>query len=261
MKPALRRTLTRLTALTSLTLSANALQADILWSNISLTWLGGEDYHNPFIDEESKGQVYTLEHAGAYNFGKSFFFVDRFNSGDKAINSDETYMELGIDLSASWMTGIKFETSAIKDIYLTTQWENANPEGLDSDDNLLAGAGIRWKAPGFVFFDTNLYYRFNENNEQNIQLTTAWSLPFEIGSAKLAFDGFFDLTTPTETLDGGYDVEMTFHTQPQLKLDVGHFFNETGHYYVGVELDYWKNKFGVKDQDQMAPQLLVQVNF
>ena len=243
-------------------------QAEIFWSNIGLTYLNGSNYQNPFADKASGGQVYTLEHAGAYHFGKSFFFVDRFHSGDKSINNDETYMELGVDISLSWLANESFDTALIKDVYLVTQWENANPEGqtpsgddIESTDNLLLGAGIRWKAPGFTFLDTNLYYRLNENDQENFQLTTAWSLPFALGAAKLVFDGFFDWTTPTENIKAGYDVEMTFHAQPQLKLDLGHFFDQSGQYYLGVELDYWVNKFGVDDQDQTAPQLLVQVNF
>jgi hypothetical protein len=74
-----------------LALASSLPHAEIFWSNVSLTYLNGTDYQNPFADEDSQG----LEHAGAYHFGKSFFFVDRFHSGDKAINSDETYMELG----------------------------------------------------------------------------------------------------------------------------------------------------------------------
>ncbi len=166
-----------------------------------------------------------------------------------------------MDLSLSWLTGAKLENDVIKDVYVATQWENANPEGIESTDNVLVSAGVRWKVPSFTFFDTNLYYRLNENEEENFQLTTAWSMPFEVGAAKFAFDGFFDWTTPTENISAGYDVEMIFHAQPQLKLDMGHFFDKAGQYYVGVEVDYWNNKYGMKDQDQTAPQLLVQVNF
>ena len=264
----LTQTLAKACAITGLSVAAAGAQSEIFWSNISLTYLNGSGYHHPFKDKDSDGQVYTLEHAGAYHFGKSFFFMDRFNSGDKEINGDETYTELGVDISVSWLGQTKLENDVIKDLYIATQWENANPEGLtpdgsdiESDDNILVGAGVRWKVPGFTFFDTNLYYRINENTEENFQLTTAWSLPFEVAGAKFAFDGFFDWTTPTEHLTFGSDVEMTFHTQPQVKLDVGHFFDKSGQYYAGIELDYWKNKFGVKDQDQTAPQLLVQVNF
>ncbi len=257
----MKNTFKSLAAAAALTTSAFSAQADILWSDISLTYLNGDGYVNPFADKESKGQVYTLEHAGAYNFGKSFVFVDRFNSGEKTVNSDETYMEVGVDLSLSWMTGAKLENTVMKDAYIATQWENANPEGIESVDNLLAGAGIRWAVPGFTFFDTNVYYRINETSQENIQLTTVWKLPFSIASANFVFDGFFDLTTPTEDIKSGADVAMTFHTQPQLKLDVGHFFDKGEKFYVGVELDYWKNKLGVKGQDQTAPQLLVQVHF
>ncbi|NRA41618.1 MAG: hypothetical protein HRU21_04835 [Pseudomonadales bacterium] len=251
-------TLLKKTAIaTALIASASAAQAETFWTNTSLTYLAGSEYLNPFSDEEADGSVITFEHAGAYSWGKSFSFVDIVRGEDEDDGLDETYLELGADIS---LTGGKgFSDAVIKDVYLVTQLENGNPSGFEGFVNYLGGVGVRWNAPGFIFLDTNIYYRSNDAQDDNAQITVAWGLPFNIGGAAFSFDGFLDATTETENDFG--DVEATFHTQPQLKLDVGNFFGETNKYYVGVEVDYWQNKFGVDGADQTAVQLMAHVNF
>ncbi len=187
------------------------------------------------------------------------------NGSGEDIFSDETYLELGVDFS---LTGGKGFKGAVKDVYFVTQWENANGPATNID-NFLLGGGLRWNVPGFIFFDTNIYYRENDDTQfevdidNNWQLTTAWALPFNIASSKWRFDGFFDWTTATDythVFTGESKFKSAFHTQPQLKLDLGDFWGQTDKYYVGVEVDYWKNKLGGKE-DQTAVQAMVQINF
>ena len=242
--------------------SATAAQAETFWTNTSLSLLSGSDYVNPYLeaegsDSESDGTVLTFEHAGAYNWGKSFSFIDIINSSDTSINANETYLELGADFS---LTGGKGFSGLVKDVYLVTQLENANPSGLESKTNYLGGVGARWNVPGFVFFDTNVYYRANEKKDDDAQLTVAWGLPFKIGATSLSFDGFFDATTGYDS-DDDFGGQAIFHAQPQLKLDLGNFWGQSNKYYVGVEVDYWKNKFGVDGADQTTVQAMAQINF
>jgi hypothetical protein len=222
-----------------------------------LSYLSGSDYLNPFSDAEADGSVITFEHAGAYDWGKSFSFVDIVRGDNDTDGLDETYLELGADIS---LTGGKgFSDAVIKDVYLTTQLENANPSGFEGVVNYLGGVGVRWNAPGFIFLDTNIYYRSNDKQDDNAQITVAWGIPFTIGAASFSFDGFLDATDATKNDFG--DVEATFHTQPQLKLDLGNFWGQANKYYVGVEVDYWKNKFGVDGADQTSVQAMAQINF
>ena len=243
---------------TTMAMSAAAAQAETFWTNTSLSYLAGSDYVNPFMpagtEDEADGSVITFEHAGAYNWGKSFSFIDIIETDNKTINSDETYLEVGVDFS---LTGGKGFQSAVKDIYLVTQLENGTASVPFT--NYLGGIGLRWDVPGFTFFDTNIYYRNNDLQDDNAQLTVAWGLPFSIGPVAMTFDGFFDYATATEDAFG--DVDDYFHAQPQLKVDLGNFWNQANKYYVGVEVDYWQNKFGVKDADQTAVQAMVQINF
>lgn len=245
----------------SLLAATTATQAKILWSEVSISVLQGSEYHNPFIDDEGAGTVVTLEHAGAYNWGKSFAFMDKFITGDKDINGDDTYIELGADISVNWMGQTQvFDSAITKDFFVATQVEQIPNAGGANQDNLLIGAGVRWKVPLFVFLDTNLYARFNEDRDPNQQLTVAWLLPFEIATAKLEFTGFVDYATQTKRRDGS-TYEAEWQTQPQLLLDVGHFGGQSGQYYVGLEYQHWENKFGIKGQTQSLPQIMAKVKF
>ena len=239
----------------TLTMTVTA-QAETFWTNTDLQYLAGSNYLNPFKDTETDGTVITFEHAGAYNWGKSFSFIDIFETDDKAVLNNDTYIELGVDVS---LTGGKGFKGVVKDIYLATQLENGSAAGVNFS-NLLGGVGLRWNIPGFAFFDTNLYYRNNDLSDDNMQLTTAWSLPFSMGPVAMTFDGFLDMTDSIDS-DNDFGGQALFHMQPQLKLDIGHFWQQSNKYYVGVEVDYWQNKFGVKDADQTAVQAMVQINF
>ncbi|MCK5880886.1 MAG: DUF5020 family protein [Sinobacterium sp.] len=243
-------------AAVTLIASATVVNAETFWTNTDIQYLAGSDYLNPFTNKETDGSVITFEHAGAYNWGKSYSFIDIFESDDKTVLSNDTYIELGVDVS---LTGGKGFKGAVKDIYLVTQLENGTA-ATKNFSNLLGGVGLRWNVPGFAFFDTNIYYRNNDLSDDNMQLTTAWSLPFSFGPVAFTFDGFFDVTDAIDS-DNDFGGQALFHTQPQLKLDLGNFWNQKNQYYVGVEIDYWKNKFGVKDADQTAIQAMVQINF
>ncbi|NRB39357.1 MAG: hypothetical protein HRU20_12955 [Pseudomonadales bacterium] len=246
-----------------LALYTPCLKSEILWSTINLSYLKSNDYLQvfpPAAGQTTSGQIISLEHIGLYNWGKSYFFLDRFHSDNEQIISHETYIEFSADLSLSWMTGSTMSYGPMKDSYIVTTWENANP--LNSD-NLLVGLGARWNIPGFIFVDTNLYYRFQDDlgigMEDNYQLTVAWALPFTFANVKFAFDGFFDWRTSHKN-DFSH-VASDFHSQPQIKIDMGHFWQQDNQYYLGFEWDYWKNKYGVQAEDQSALQVLLQVHF
>ncbi len=249
------------------TLSALALmtavsgaQAEITWSKNSVTLLTADDYLNPFSQQEGSGHVVTFANAASYTWGKSFFFIDRFISDDNNVMDSSAYGELNVDFS---LTGGKgFESGAIKDVYLATTLEYAaNP----NVDNLLVGAAVRWRLPGYAWLDTGLYVRDNgknkygEEEDNSYHFASAWGIPFNVGSAKLSLEGFIDLQTSTET-NTGKDVPMKIVWQPKISMDVGNFFGKPGTFFSGFEYDYRKNMYGVDGQDQKALQLFIEFN-
>ena len=39
--------------------------------------------------------------------------------------------------------------------------------------------------------------------------------------------------------------EAMIISQPQLKLDLSGLWDDAGHLYMGIEYDYWHNKYGI----------------
>jgi hypothetical protein len=243
-----------------MTINHQSLNAEMLWSDFNLTTLYGNDYLNPFIETKSSAMVFTLEHAGSYHFGKSFLFIDRLSSNNTHKLSDDTYLEFGVDFGIGSIMGVKWGNFPIKDIYITTQWENSNPENTKNTDNILLGIGVRWQGDS-AFLDTNIYYRINDQDKDNAQLTFVWFLPFSIFGTCWQFTGYFDLTNSTENSKEKRDIAWMFHTQPQIKWDIGKHFNNPDQWFIGMEYQYWKNKFGQDGQTQSVPQFLVQYHF
>lgn len=235
-----------------------------LWSSSNVQFLASSEYDN-LNDGSFSGELITIEHAAAYDWGKTFAFIDRFKDTDS--NSfDETYAEINADFSLSHWSETDLSSHYLKDVYLATQWEYSNVNGLN---NYLIGVGTSWNIEGFTFLNANLYHRNNTSNSyfsngpakgNNYQLTIAWSYPFNLGDTQWFFDGFIDVESPAFYAASGKKVGL-IKFQPQLKLDIGHLYDAPGKYLVGVEFDYFRNKFGVEGANQFAPQLMLQIIF
>ena len=248
-----------LMATAALTTTSNA-HAKITWSNNSVTLLTSQDYLNPFSQQEGEGFVVTFANAASYNWGKSFFFIDRFNTLEDDVLESSAYGELNLDFSLT--KGQGFKEGPIKDIYLATTFEYAASPNVD---NLLIGAAVRWRLPGYAWVDTGLYARNNGENKygteekDNFHFASAWGIPFSLGNVKMSLEGFIDLHTSTET-NTGNDVPMKIVLQPKIKMDVGALMGKGGVFYAGIEYDYRKNMYGVDGQDQNAPQLFIELS-
>jgi nucleoside-specific outer membrane channel protein Tsx len=63
------------------------------------------------------------------------------------------------------------------------------------------------------------------------------------------------------------DYHANLHFNPQLKYDLGKSLGyEAKHLYVGIEYDYWSDKYGIKDSqyfttDQNTVSALVKYHF
>jgi len=226
-----------LALVSAIAVSPAVAQAETLFTNTSLSLLYGSDYK---VGEDDR-VVMTLEHVSGHHWGDLFFFVDRLQAQGGDNQDSEIYGELSPRLSMSYLTGNSLSYGPIKDVYLAGTYEFDTVENGTNFDNYLYGVGLDWSVPGFNYVQTQLYYAQNDLTADDIQLTLVWGLPFEIGATAWLFDGFIDWSSAES------DHAAELHFNPQLKLDVGHFFNNPGKFYVGVEYSYWHNKFGIPD--------------
>ena len=239
---------------------AQASAADLLqWQNNSLTYLYGDSYK---VDPEQQ-QTLTFEHASGWSVGDVFFFVDAIHFSDVDAGDDTTYYgEFSPRLSFGKLSGAKLAAGPVTDVLLAATYEF----GENDIKAYLIGPGFDLAIPGFDYFQLNLYRRHLESDADGDglwQITPVWSYTLPVGGSDLVIDGYADWVLGN---DGGY--RNNLHFNPQIKYDLGKALNLSAkQLYVGVEYDYWKNKYGLEDggfagsTDQNTASLLVKLHF
>ena len=237
-----------------------AAHAEKYFSDSSLSILYSDDYARVNFDgagKKTSQTFFTFENATGHNWGSTFFFVDRNQGHGKDSDSDDLYGEFAPDLSLGWATGNDLSTAGgwIKDFTLSGQYEMGG--GTDVN-NYMVGPGIVWNMPGFQYFKTNFYRVWNSETDDDYQTTVVWGMPMEFGSTRILFDGYIDWSTAED------DHKSDFHFNPQLKLDIGNYFNAPKVLYAGIEYSYWNNKYGLNDdvmETENAVSALVKWHF
>ena len=201
----------------------------------NIQFLAGQNYK---IGDNDRA-ILTLEHANSHKYGDTFLFIDH------TINS-ETYGELSSRLSFSKMTGSSFKKGIIKDILISTNYEFGK-----NISRLLYGGAVDLNLPGFSFFMVNLYRRNDpELLGSTYQATIAWNRPFKIRNSNFLFEGFADFVGSEGTNQSN---ELIV---PRLMYDIGESWGNPRRIQVGIEFQYWHNKFGIKGVTEVAPQFI-----
>ena len=214
----------------------------IPWSKNNVQILKGWDYEAG----DSGRTILTLEHANEWRYGDFFAFIDgtRFDDGGTTY-----YFEPSLRLSLSKLTGAAKSAGLIKDLLITTNFEY--PE--HGPWTALYGLGLSWTLPGFVFFNSNFYLRDNPDlNSSTWQVTVAWNRPFTLGRVKMLAEGFADFAGKEE-----YRAENQLIV-PRILADLGELlFEESDRLFLGIEWQYWHNKFGIKGVNESVPQVMI----
>lgn len=247
-----------------------------LWTDTSLSLLPwGWNYA---IDPDQQSTL-TVEHAHVSAIGDLFAFLDltKFHNspGDRGTWYGEVSPRLSVgklldkDLSFTVFRRSLFE---FKDVLLAAQYERG--EDGDEAEAALVGigfdldlreAGILGLLGKFQYIQLNLYARAEltaatDRGFRDMQVTMVAGYPFEVGPARFLVDGYFDWVL------GIGSEQRSFHLNPQLKLDVGHFWGRPEKAYAGVELDFWWDKYQIEDNpgfdtNQHAVSLLLKYHF
>ncbi|WP_394826754.1 hypothetical protein [Pendulispora albinea] len=226
-------------------------------------YLHGFFYREPFNpDHEIQKEVFTFQHYGEWALGRNFFFFDFLKSHGADGHANEVYGEAYASLTASKVFGTSLEAAIFQDINLTMGVNVGAKTNSSGPLIYLPGITTDWKLPGFAFFhvDTLLYIdqgrlggsQYAQGCTQTtFQITPAWDLPFALGPARFSFQGFVDI------IGAHGQCEVQVLAQPQLRFDIGNFFNAPDKLYVGTEFQYWLHKYGFKDVNEAHPQTLV----
>lgn len=246
------------------------------WTDTSISLL---PYGGGFEVDPSDQSTLTLEHAHESKIGDLFMFVDFTHFHDADGDDTTWYGEIGPrlsfgklfnkDLSYAFFDSSLFE---FKDVLLALQYERG--EDPDVAEAALIGigfnldvreAGILGGLNKFNFVQLNIYGRaeLTEGTEHGIndmQISMIASYPFSVGNSKFLIDGYYDWVV------GLGEEDWSFHFNPQVTMDVGAKWDYPNQFFVGVELDFWWNKYQIPDSsafdtDQTAVSLLLKYHF
>lgn len=260
---------TKLSTIKPLTIAAVAVialgavttgaQAKTLFKDTSLTALYGTNFKMVPTDQTADLSTVTFEHASTHDWGGIFMFVDRHNgdkydlkNSDGEVTGSKRYKETFGKISPKFKVAT-FNDSLIKQVNLAGVYEfSSNSTGF-GQDNYWAGVGVDLDlpVPGIKYASATLYHAFNENkpDDQKITLTSAWERD------NFLIDGYVDFSFNND------DIENNIHFNPQVKYNIQPMLGIDNRLEVGVEYDYWKNKFGIDGVNQNAFAALVKYHF
>lgn len=234
------------------------------WSDAELSLLKGDQYLEYSDTEPSQKTLVTLTYASTYHNGRNFFFIDAAKVSGAGPSYADIYGEYYHTSSLSYSTGF------IKDVGFTggVNYGVKNNEFGANPEIYLLGPTVDLNLSGFVFFyidflayiDNSTYTGFGGGSlcgtsATTLQITPSWKLPFTFGQHKFSFEGFMDYIGEHATC-----AEQLL-TQPQLRWDVGLYFGKVDTVYLGIEYQYWKNKYGIRNREESVPQALLSWKF
>lgn len=209
----------------------------------------GWNFTEPGIDTDVPKNIFTFDNSAAGRWWSSYLFVDVLRSwSDADANAKEVYGEWYPSLSLRAVAGKERSKGLLRDVGLTVGLNTGVRSTGPSPFAVLPGLTFEFNLPGFTFFSVGTFAYIDRGRFQGQptdctattwQITPSWSLPFSIGAAKFTTEGFVDF------LGRHANCEPWLLTYPRLTMDLSRLWRKPGTIYVGVDVGYWRNKYGI----------------
>jgi hypothetical protein len=236
----------------------------------TLAYVVGPAYRNPFIATSSQPDgadivrnAVEFKHVGAWRYGHNAIEIIIKKSSDVEPAAGGGTGALG--LYSVFRSGVGINRVAGRPVVAI---------GPLRDIELQVGLNLETKSSDYapqersLFFGPNLQFRFgagflnvalqvrkewnhngnlgkNESYDLDLNIEPVWHFPFQVGRARLAFDGYADYNTAKGKDATGRDTRPEFITRPLLKLDVSPVLGASGRVIeIGIGFEYWHNLFG-----------------
>ncbi len=237
------------------------------WSDTSIGYRFGNKYAEPFNTNDVKKNIFNLNHASGYKYGSNFFNADLLLSDEKdpagrgsTNGAQEVYIVYRhtLDLAKIGGPALKFPGVRGSGITLGFDANTKTDAGYNSKKRMLvAGPTLFMDVPGFL----NVGVLFlNESNapyntftgvstprytyKTHAMLTAAWGIPLS-KTVPVSFEGFMNFIGSKGVNEFGGATKPETNIDAQVMLDVGALAGGAkGTFKVGIEYQYWKNKFG-----------------
>jgi nucleoside-specific outer membrane channel protein Tsx len=251
---------TQKAALATALLAASAAASAADWSDTYIGYRYGERFREPFNNQNITKNIINLSHASGYKYGSNFFNVDLLQSDSKdpsttgGSGAQEAYVVYRNTLDLGKITGKDYKWGIVRGWGGTFgfDWNTKNDVGYASKKRMgVIGPTVMFDVPGFL--NVSLLALFESNApvghpsrytyKTHPMLTAAWGIP--IGDLPLSFEGFMNVIAPKGNDEFGVGTKTETNFDGQIMLDVGRITGgPKGTFKVGLEYQYWKNKFG-----------------
>ena len=264
------QTFKRATVLASLAACGLAAQAAD-WSDTSIGYRTGTNYAEPFnsiAPNSIRKNIVNLTHVSGYKYGTNFFNADLLMSDEKdpsAVGSttgaQEIYVVYRHTLDLGKVTGKSFQFGPVRGLGVTAGFDfnTKTDAGYNSKKQMVvAGPTLMMDVPGFLnvslqaLWESNAPYNgFSKTSTNRYSydvhpmINLAWGIPFTVGSAPLSFEGFANFIASKGKNEFGFDTAAETNIDMQVMYDLSAAIGASPKTFkVGVEFQYWKNKFG-----------------
>ena len=245
--------------------AAPAFAAD--WSDTSMGFRTGTKYAEPFNPNDIEKKILNLTHVSGYKYGTNFFNADLLLSDNKdpagagsANGAAEVYIVYRNTLEYGKLTGKPMKFGPVKDIGAVLGFDaNAKTDaGYNSKKRMLvAGGTLMMDVPGFLnisllaLWESNAPYNtFSKAStprytyDTHPMLTAAWAIPLP-GGLPLSFEGFANVIAAKGKNEFGAETAVETNIDMQVMYDLSGLVGAGKNTLkLGVEYQYWKNKFG-----------------
>jgi hypothetical protein len=253
----------RLLPLLALLPFAAAHAAD--WSDTSIGYRYGSKFAEPFNANDIAKNIVNFNHVSGYKYGTNFFNADLLLSDGKdpagagsTNGAQEVYIVYRHTLDLEKVVGSPFKFGPVRGMGLTAGFDaNAKTDaGYNSKKRMLVvGPTLFVDVPGFLnvsllgLWESNAPYNtFSKTStprysyDPHLMLGAAWGIP--LGSSGFSFEGFANFIASKGKNEFGGSTAAETNIDAQVMYDLGSLMGAKGRAKVGLEYQYWKNKFG-----------------
>jgi nucleoside-specific outer membrane channel protein Tsx len=217
-------------------------------SNVQILY--GWNFNEPGLSTDVPKNIFTFENTAAWSWGSSYLFVDILRSwSDADVNAKEVYGEWYPSVSLRKLSRRKPSTGLLRDVSATLGLNSGVRSTGPAPFVVLPGATFDLHVPGFAFVSVATLAYIDRGRFEGqptgcagttYQVTPSWSLPFTVGGAPIGFEGFVDF------IGSHAECKAMVLSQPKLKVDISALWHKPGKIFLGVEWDYWHNKYGIQ---------------
>ena len=236
------------------------------WSDTYIGYRTGSKFAEPFGSNDIHKDIINLSHASGYKYGSNFFNVDFLKSDEKdpagagsTNGAQEVYIVYRNTVDLEKAAGVAAKFGPVRGIGVTFGFDvNAKTDaGYNSKKRMLVvGPTLFVDVPGFLNVSLLLLKESNApyntftntstpryNYKTHPMLSAAWGIPLA-KDIPISFEGYANFIASKGKNEFGGDTAAETLIDMQVMYDVSSHWGAKGQFKVGLEYQYWKNKFG-----------------